>query len=228
MAAPTKAYTFSDTPADTNVIDADEVNENFDRLYDYLADGVEVFAGGGKLAAADLDDAAKLGLSEAGIVRRGKSIVAASENFTQTSFGYAPTPDRVQNIVLPTDGLIFVVFDAAWQSSASGAGSAGIFVGSTIAKGVSGGSYPVTGGATSVGTGVNHLTSAPSTSGLVSASGGYTPLGSDPQVIAENTSGSAAVIMAAAGTYDVGIKYKSTSGSVTVSDRKLWVWTVGF
>ncbi len=40
MAAPTKAYDFENGP--DKVIDADQVNENFDRIYSYLSDGVDV------------------------------------------------------------------------------------------------------------------------------------------------------------------------------------------
>ena len=33
---------------------------------------------------------------------------------------------------------------------------------------------------------------------------------------------------AAAGTYTVSVQFKASSGSVTASNRKLWVWTIGF
>lgn len=36
------------------------------------------------------------------------------------------------------------------------------------------------------------------------------------------------VVFAAAGTYDISIQFKSSSGSVTVKERKLWVWSMGF
>lgn len=36
------------------------------------------------------------------------------------------------------------------------------------------------------------------------------------------------VLFAAAGTYDVSVQFKSSSGTVTAKERKLWVWTMGF
>lgn len=40
--------------------------------------------------------------------------------------------------------------------------------------------------------------------------------------------GGPCVIFAAAGTYDVSVQFKASSGSVTAKNRKLWVWTAGF
>lgn len=37
--------------------------------------------------------------------------------------------------------------------------------------------------------------------------------------------GGACMIFAAAGTYDISIQFKSSSGTVTVKNRHLWVWT---
>ena len=36
------------------------------------------------------------------------------------------------------------------------------------------------------------------------------------------------MVFAAAGTYDISVQFKASSGSVTVKNRKLWVWTMGF
>jgi hypothetical protein len=36
------------------------------------------------------------------------------------------------------------------------------------------------------------------------------------------------VVFAAAGTYVVSVQFNSSSGSVTVAGRKLWVWTEAF
>jgi hypothetical protein len=33
---------------------------------------------------------------------------------------------------------------------------------------------------------------------------------------------------AAAGTYTISIQVKASSASVTIKNRKLWVWTIGF
>lgn len=43
-----------------------------------------------------------------------------------------------------------------------------------------------------------------------------------------HSSFSPAIIFAAAGTYDISIQFLASSGTVTVENRKLWVWSVGF
>src|SRR3954452_24168522 len=54
----------------------------------------------------------KLGLSSASTTRRGKSIIATTESRTNTAYGTLTTPDRVSSIVLPTDGLITIAYQA--------------------------------------------------------------------------------------------------------------------
>lgn len=78
--------------------------------------------------------AAKLGLSQTGDVRRGKSIIATEESRTNTSYGLLATPDRVQSVVLPTDGLLRVTFSALWKEASLGAARAAIFVGGSQLK----------------------------------------------------------------------------------------------
>src|ERR1700742_1010031 len=52
--------------------------------------------------------AEKIGLSSASGGRRGKSIIAGAETRSNAAYGLMPTPDRVQNIVQPVDGLIAI------------------------------------------------------------------------------------------------------------------------
>lgn len=87
---------------------------------------------GAGLSEAALADAlmAKLGITKGSNVRRGKSIVATSESRSNVAYGLLATPDRVQNLVLPTDGLIAVSYQALWQESVAGAGRAALFLGS--------------------------------------------------------------------------------------------------
>jgi hypothetical protein len=50
-----------------------------------------------------------------------------------------------------------------------------------------------------------------------------------PAVISAGTAGGGPTyIFATAGTYDISVQFKASSGSVTVKNRKLWVWTIGF
>ncbi|MBJ7348629.1 MAG: hypothetical protein JHC87_08685, partial [Thermoleophilaceae bacterium] len=184
----------------------------------------------------------KLGLTDTEAVRRGKSIVAPEELRTSTAYGLMPTPDRVQNIALPSDGLIAVLYEATWKQGSSSTGSAAIFVGSSqlqtrvnnnaslVAQSAlcEGGdnirallvSYP--GGLMGSGGASGTSVPVPSTTGQPVAG----CIGSTSQ----NTQqlGGPCYIFAAAGTYDVSIQFKSTSGGVWVRDRKLWVWTMDF
>lgn len=178
----------------------------------------------------DLDPTTVLqpvGLNETTDVHRGKFIQSGSsfETITSTSYADMTTPDRVQNIVLPTDGLIDIYYHAEWSSSVSNVGKAAIFLGSNQLK------KPTSTG----GTSVQEVTSAASniespvvtcSAGLVAAVnsvdyGGPVTTG---QVIGDNNGiGGACTVFAAAGTYTVGIKYKSSSGTVQRRYGKLWV-----
>lgn len=174
-------------------------------------------------------------------VGRGKSIIATPESRTNAAYGLLTTPDRVSNVVLPTDGLIIVLCHMTWQNTVASDGEAAIFLGSnqvvmTLSNANAGpGNSLATG---PVNTGVNRP--------LVSTGGGLSCLGPS---VASNYLGPATTgeivgthdattnnyggsgpcyIFAAAGTYDVSVQFKATTGTVTVKNRKLWVWTVGF
>lgn len=185
----------------------------------------------GGVLAASLADAARLGLTDGGTVRRGKVHNDAGDSTSSTSFVQLGTPDRVQNVVLPTDGLIVVLYQAIAVASVSNAAICAIFLGAnqlTVpASGLGApaqqsgqGGHP--GGATfgTTATGLN---------------GWATATGSTEVTTGEIAGGSVGVgsagpcyIFAAAGAYDVSVQWRVTSGNVTVSKRHLWVWTVGF
>jgi hypothetical protein len=67
----------------------------------------------------------------------------------------------------------------------------------------------------------------PLTDGVVDAAqefDGTTVRGVEPSAL-----GGPCYIWADAGTYDVSVQFKTTDGSLlTVQDRKLWIWTLGF
>ena len=191
------------------------------------------------VTAAELADAAKLGLTEGGVVRRGKAIIATEESTTSSSYTYLTTPDRVQNVVLPTDGLIFVAYTAAWKQSVDNTARAAIFVGNQLKVHINGSAPAVS--EASIGTGSGSTNYAPLSSvpgGLQATTGYPTPYGAvttGQAIVGQNTYatnpsgvGGICTIFAAAGTYDIGIKFKTSSGTVTAKERKLWVWTMGF
>lgn len=186
---------------------------------------------GAQLAAATQ---AALGLNGAS-VRRGKSIIATEESRTNTAYGTLTTPDQVSGVVMPTDGLIFVTYRALWKNSVASAASAAIFLGANRVAAAESAGAPTYGN-----TGATGGASVGVYSGLVTAGAGLVGGASgtgDANVttgqfvgvpVGTAVDGGATVIFAAAGTYDVSVRFLATSGTVTVKDRRLWVWSMGF
>lgn len=173
----------------------------------------------------------QLGLTDGAQVGRGKSIIATTESRTNVAYGTLGTADRVTGVVLPPDGLIVIAYQATWQSSVANAGNAAIFIGANqLAVANLGVANTVLAAAT---TGSNANDDDPLATYWGGLTGG-TGVGSSSdvttgQVVAMNISaGGVCHVFAAPGTYDVSVQFKSTSGSVTAKNRKLWVWTIGF
>lgn len=204
---------------------------------DVLGDGVVVAAG----------------LNETGIVRRGKSIIATEESRSNTAYGLLTTSDQVASVVLPTDGLIRVLYQCHIKGSVAGAARAGLFLGSNQVKF---GDNTGTGGAVlnaESGTNVHadtyrYLFSGSNVeadftagTGLITSSQALSAANTNADVttgqilganLATATSNAPVVaqwleIFAAAGTYTVSVQFKASSGSVTAKNRKLLVWAIG-
>lgn len=235
--------------------------ENVNHLNQNLTDIQTVINGGidatnitdGSVATAELASSAvtndKLdpttvavmaGVSQTGSVRRGKTIIATEESRTNTAFGTLTTPDQVSNVVLPTDGLIYIVYQAVWKQSASAAAQAAIFIGSNQLKVTSTGATSpqvqftlVTPNETNSYKPVFSFPQGLYSEGPTGAeySGDVTTgqaVGQDDLTTATGKRGGICTVFAAAGTYTVSVQFKASSGSVTAKNRKLWVWTQGF
>jgi hypothetical protein len=208
------------TPADADQVMAD---------FNALLNGVNGLDGANLTAAL----AALLGVSQAGSARRGKSIIATEESRTNVAYGLLATPDRVSSVVLPTDGLLCVAYQALWKTSVDGAGRAAVFIGSNqLVIGDNSGA-PSTGSLEAVSSGLqyNQLASAPD--GLHGGNGvsaGITNVTAGQVVGVQGaiTTAGFCTLFAATGSYDVSVQFRSTSGSVTAKERKLWVWSMGF
>lgn len=215
----------------------------------------KTFANSGSILPADLnsiqDDIGgqlntamiKSGVSDATVIRRGTSIIATEEARTSTSYGTLTTPDRVSSIVLPTDGLLYIAFQGEWKESVDNAANAAIFIGANQLKynfGNTQGSQAakLDGNAANV---YRPLCSSfrglepHNDQTLISTFGAFSGDVTTGELVGNSETdasygfyGGPACIFAAAGTYDITIQYKSTSGSVTAKNRKLWVWTMGF
>lgn len=195
------------------------------------------------------------GINDSTVTRRGRSIIATSEARTNVAYGTLTTPDTVTGINLPTNGFIVVLYWATWQESVANAANAGLFLSSNHVKiadtndstssAIDIGTYATVGSTTAAR--ARPLTSYPGglTGCTVFDDGtsdtpdgtGYTGDVTTGQVIGSAAltatkgskyAGGPCYIFADPGTYDISVQFKSTSGSVTVSNRKLWVWTVNF
>lgn len=180
----------------------------------------------------------------------GKSIITAEEARTSTSFGLLTTPDQVQNIVVPTDGLIAIAFQGMWKESVDVHGQAAIFIGANQLQRVEFSPTSPTVqvaaindraantyaplftspnglepdiqrfGSNNVGAWAGDATTGQLIGGEV------WPTGAPSDTI---FAGGPCYVFVAAGTYTVSVQFRSiTSGTVTAKNRKLWVWTLPF
>jgi len=165
------------------------------------------------------------------------------------AYGLLTTPDRVQSIVLPTDGLIAIGFNAEWKESVAAASRAAIFIGATQLKVWNQTVAAPLQAASEVGADV-YAPLASCSLGLVGFAisgvsgvatgqivGGFGDTtiaahlevgGTVEQIASRMPIAGLCYVFAAAGTYDVSVQFKSSSGSVTVKNRKLWVQATGF
>lgn len=170
--------------------------------------------------------------------QNGKTNIATIESRSNTSFGTLTTPDQV-SVILPTDGLLTILYQATWQNSVGAAGAAAIFLGAnqlTLASQIGLGPTQISAGCTTTANLYVPLSSSaiglgPNTP-IQSTGGNYAGDSTTGQLVGVydgNTEyGGPCCIFAAAGTYTVSVQFKSTSGSVTVKNRKLWVNTQAF
>jgi hypothetical protein len=197
----------------------DELDQLVARINDVDADSL----------AAALAQA--LGVSQAGAVRRGKSIVATEQSTSSTSYTMLTTPDRVQNVVLPTDGLIVVKFSALAKASASN-GAAAIFVASSQLQVAQGAAAPANQEASPIGdAGTNYEWIYTTPNSAIAGHGGLARLPGGLGGASRGTPiapGGSIEIEMPAGTYDVSVRFKVSSGSLTVKERKLWVCSQDF
>ena len=163
--------------------------------------------------------------------RRGRSIIATEEARTDTAYGLMATPDRVSGIVMPASGLIFVGYQALWKESAgSNAARAAVFLGSNQLRSRDGTGAVAVQETSHGSSSANVYLPLGSHPGGLASGGGNISVASDVttgQIVGEGNRGLIA-IHAAAGTYDVSVQFKASSGSVTAKERKLWVWSQAF
>lgn len=169
------------------------------------------------------------------IVSGGAADISTSQSTTSTSYTTLTTPDTV-TITLPTKGLVAVWYRALAQNTIASNGKAAIFIGANQLK-----TAPATGGAGGVpivqeaslnntinvdafiSTFAAGLAAATATAAESEVTTGLT-------ITRDNSSvGGPCYFDAAAGTYDISIKFKNTAaGTLTVKNRHLWVAAYAF
>lgn len=144
-------------------------------------------------------------------------IIATEESRTNAAFGTLTTADEVKEVVLPTNGLIMVGYRAHLKASAAN-GLMAVFLNENEVKTF------------------NNAASEPFIEATFRV-WSFTPAGvatSQVEGAGDVTTGQFAsiqgptYIFANAGTYNVSVRFKSASGSVTATQRKLWVAVLGF
>ena len=246
-----------DVPRDIKAL-ADDIDDQF-----IAVTSLPAFGKVGRRAYVTTDGSEWLDVGTAwvqtkdGTKQFGKSIIAATETRSNAAYGLLATPDRVQGIVLPTDGLLAVWYHALW-SAATAPPFASIFIGANQLKIGKTNTAPVPQAAAtplSAGNGFKcHLSScifglvsnnestgsdatdlttgqvvgaAPFTGDFLESETTTTP-GSAQSLPANLPLGGPCYIFAAAGTYDISVQFKVGAGSVSVSNRKLWVRALNF
>lgn len=163
--------------------------------------------------------------------RRGKLNIAASESTSATTYAFnnLTTPDRITQIVLPTDGLLIVGYHAIWQNTVASNAKAAVFIGANQIKRDQGGGATAVQEATGNATINIDVPLASSFDGLVgasSASAGAAEVTTGQILSQAGSTGGWVEVFLAAGTYDVSVQYKNVAaGTLTAKNRHLWVET---
>lgn len=200
-----------------------KVANNFTTIQNVINGGLD----GTNLSAAGAQSAA---VNQSGQTVKGSFIKLGTDTTTSTTFGTLSTPDQVAGITLGSAGLLFVYYRAQWVCTAGGgAGAAEICLNGTAVQVDAGNGTFVASLATTNASGgfANGLSST--STGLVNAGGANLTV-NDPTTglyIAAGVGGPA-VITAAAGTYTVSIQFKTSSGTLSVSNRRLYVKAESF
>lgn len=205
----------------------------------------------GNISQANLSSALQ---SQFGITSRGKCIVDDEQSRSNSSYGKLSTPDEVTNVVVPDGALVCLTYSALVKESSNAAAGIAVFIGSNQLKwidpiqatpqaqeaqiehadGPNNYSFLSSGPfglmcdfaytAPSTGDQVPH-TGFVSTGFALNAMYRYTN-GSD--VYVQQNGGILVIEGLAAGTYDISVQFKASTGSVTAKLRKLRVWVEGF
>ncbi len=151
------------------------------------------------------------------------TVIATEQERESASFGTLTTADEVKNVVVPENGLIAVSYLAIAKSSVSGAGRVAIFIGANQLKKL-GATAPEVSEVSTFETAFSTVHAG--NIGLVQTNAG-TSFVTTGQTLGTAGGGNWCYVTVAAGTYNVSVQYKATSGKVVAKERSLRVGVVG-
>lgn len=176
-----------------------------------------------------------------GVKRRGKSIIDAESSYdlyaAGVAYASAPTPDLVEDIVLEANGIIRIGFVALTKSTAGH--MAAIFLnGTQLSIGDTAGAPALQEVTQSNGSNFRLMSTATGIGLVVNNDDGVAQsLVTTGQIVgltrasAPDPVGGFLEVFAAAGTYNVSVKYKrqdASNNTLTLKSRKLWVEAVSY
>lgn len=203
----------------SNLIDADQVNADFDEIYALVngqLDDANVKSAAA-IALSKLHDGTLgtlLGITEGATKRRGKAVAAGEISTTSTSYVVA---DQVTGIVLPTDGLLRISYTAETKIAVA-SGKVGVFVDGNQIRTHDNAVVE----ASPNGTGYSIIVTAFAASNGLDI-GSLSPV-AKPVMFEE------LCVEEVAGTHTISVQYRSTGGGGTtyLKDRKLRVKAEGY
>lgn len=158
-------------------------------------------------------------LSQAKFTWYTPKVIATEETRSNTAFGFLTTEDKIESVVVPTNGLVLIGYSALFKSSSANAGRAAIFLGSNQLK---------------VALGTQEAQASEVFKALNTYPGGLVKTSEQSSFVTtgealgfETSGGFCVVHRLAAGTYTIGVQFKATSGSVTAKERALSVGVFG-
>lgn len=153
-------------------------------------------------------------------------IIATEQTRESASFATLTTADEIKEVVLPENGLIAIGYKALVKASVVNGGKVALFLGANQLK-VPGVTVPVvtesSTGASEAGT-FGTVTSG--AAGILNQGQG-TSFVTTGQSLVVSASGGLCYVFAAAGTYNVSVQYRASSGNVTAKERTLVVGVLG-
>lgn len=153
--------------------------------------------------------------------------IPTEQSRESASFGTLATADEVKSVTLGTGGLIVIAYRAIWKASVASAGRAAVFIGLNQLKAqISAGAPEVQEVETPASTALRTL--GTSGAGLVTGVVEATTFAAvSGQVLTPGGTGGLAYVFVNAGTYDISVQYRATSGKVTAKERALLVGVIG-